>query len=91
MKIVPIKHPGNKANIYTFQTPVDLEKGDIVLCNTSKGFEVGRCECDSMELEGNALEYIMQKLGAKISAGKEPAWIVGRYSLCMFGGVEADD
>lgn len=86
MKIVPIKHPGNKANIYTFQTPVDLEKGDIVLCNTSKGFEVGRCECDSMELEGNALEYILQKLGSK----KELSWIVGKYSLSMFDGMDGD-
>ena len=80
MKIVPVSHvPGGGK--YIFETPVDLKKGDLVKCDTSRGESIGFCLSDSFTLDGTALDFILTTYGARVENMKS---IIGVYVYSKF-------
>ena len=80
MKIVPVQHR-NGGYTYVFSTPEDLHDGDIVLCQTKKGTDLGVCKSDSFEAEGKVLEYILSQSGTSVENMKP---VLGVYVYCEF-------
>jgi hypothetical protein len=75
MRIVPITHvPGGGR--YIFETPVDLKKGDLVMCETKRGENIGICISDSFTVDGSALDFILQTHGTNVENMKS---ITGVY------------
>lgn len=80
MKIVPISRiPGGGR--YIFETPVDLKKGDVVKCDTSRGESIGFCLSDSFVVDGNVLDFICSGYGASVKNMKS---IIGVYMYSKF-------
>lgn len=66
MNIVIVTHQKNGCK-YLFSVPenVMLKEGDIVLCDTSRGEQVGHCCCDSFHLDGSPLKFLAATFGAR--------------------------
>lgn len=69
MKIVPVKHH-NGGLTYVFSTTENLKEGDVVLCQTKNGTDIGMCISDSFEAEGKALEFILKGCGTTLERMK---------------------
>lgn len=83
MNIAVIKHtPDNDfCHKYLFSVPegVKLKAGDAVMCKTEYGEAYGWLVYDSFEVEGPALQVLLNTFGAK-----ELSPIVGVYELSEF-------
>lgn len=80
MKIVPISHiPGGGR--YIFETPVDLKKGDVVTCDTSRGKTLGFCLSDSFVVDGNPLDFILSLHNTRVENMRS---IIGVYVYSKF-------
>lgn len=90
MNIAVIKHtPDNDfCTKYLFSVPegVKLKAGDAVMCNTKYGEAYGWLVYDSFEVEGTALQVLLNAFGAK-----ELSPIVGVYELSEFDGGSVTD
>lgn len=80
MKIVPVQHC-KSGYTYVFTTPKDLHEGDVVLCKTKKGTDIGVCVSDSFEAEGKVLEYILSQSGTSVENMKP---VLGVYAYNEF-------
>jgi hypothetical protein len=54
-KIAIVKHNGSQTP-YTFYTDIDLEKDDLVVCDTQKGYETGRVLRVTESIQGVSLQ-----------------------------------
>ena len=85
MNIAVIKHtPDNDfCTKYLFSVPegVKLRAGDTVMCKTKYGEAYGWLVYDSFEVEGTALQALLNAFGAK-----ELQPIIGVYELSEFDG-----
>lgn len=90
MNIAVIKHtPDNDfCHKYLFSVPegVKLKAGDAVMCKTEYGEAYGWLVYDSFEVEGPALQVLLNTFGAK-----ELSPIVGVYELSEFDGGSVTD
>lgn len=80
MKIVKVRHQKDLyAKEYLFETPKNLKKGDIVICDTKKcDEEISICTSDSIEVKKEVLEFLNnQSCGWSMPLAK----VVGRYDL----------
>ena len=78
MNIVIIKHFGDNCP-YIFSVPDDvhLKENDMVLVQTRRGEQQGKCVCDSFTVDESPLKALITKFGAK-----EPlAPVIGRLHL----------
>ena len=66
MNIVIIKHFGDTCP-YLFSVPneVHLKENDMVLVQTRRGEQQGKCVCDSFTVDESPLKALMMKYGAK--------------------------
>lgn len=80
MSIVIISHDinGKSKPHYVFYTDMDLNKGDIVACDTQFGKQFGVCITNTLFATGDALDYILEINGAKKDKMK---YVVERYGV----------
>lgn len=65
MNIVIIQHIGdNGMYLFSVDESKQLKKGDVVVCETKRGEQYGRCCCGSFHVSNDALEVIMSRFCA---------------------------